>query len=58
MVIGAKISLELNEEERNTLKKALDSYLSDLRFTIADTEHGREPLHREKEILKGILERL
>ncbi|MEW5744612.1 MAG: hypothetical protein AB1805_04125 [Nitrospirota bacterium] len=58
MAIEAKTSLELSEEERNTLKKALSSYLSELRLVIADTESGREPLKSEKAVLQGILERL
>lgn len=58
METGTKKTLELTEEERTTLKEALEKYLSELRLVIADTKRHTEPLHKEKDILMGIAERL
>ena len=52
--------LELNDEERLTLKRALESYVSNLREEIVKTQNKdwRIDLHKEKEQLKRMLERL
>ena len=39
---------EFSEAERNTIRHALETYLSDL----------REALHLEKQILEGVIEQL
>lgn len=52
--------LALTEDEAGTLRKALESYLSDLRMEIADTDayDFREGLKQEAAVIKGLLERL
>ncbi len=54
------IRLELNREQVSILREALDSYLSDLRMEIADTDRKdfREQLKRKKEILLQIRNQL
>jgi len=53
-------TLELDGREAETLANALESYLSDLRMEIADTEamDFREELKARKETLNGILDQL
>jgi len=52
--------LDLTGEEAAVLRQALESYLSDLRMEIADTEQMdyREELKRQEEILTRLEERL
>lgn len=52
--------LNLSETEVLTLKKTLESYISDLRMEIADTEEMdfRERLKQEEVILTKILKSL
>lgn len=54
------VQLNLNQEEKNILIEALESYVSDLRFEIADTERKafREPLKNQESVLKRVLEGL
>lgn len=54
------MKLELTEEETRILRKALQSYISDLREEVVKTEKHdwRVALHREEEVLKAILSRL
>jgi hypothetical protein len=54
------ITLELTEHERGVLVEAIESYLSDLRMEISDTDSMdyREMLKARKDILGGILEHL
>jgi len=54
------MNLELNDEERELLKHALQVYISDLREEIYKTEshETKPPLKREEEVLKGIVARL
>jgi hypothetical protein len=49
--------LDLNAEQRTTLMRALESYVSDLRMEIADTDRKdfRDPLKAEEQVLKGLL---
>lgn len=49
--------LDLNPEQRTTLIQALESYVSDLRMEIADTDRKdfRDSLKAEEQILKGLL---
>jgi hypothetical protein len=52
--------LTLNDDERDLLKRLLESDLGDLRFEIADTDSKsmRDDLKRDEATLKAILERL
>lgn len=54
------MQLELSEEERQALRAALVTYVSDLREEITKTEkkNWRVALHAEEERLKRIIERL
>ncbi|HEX6827952.1 MAG TPA: hypothetical protein VF104_03125 [Burkholderiales bacterium] len=54
---SAMFRLDLNSEQRSTLIQALESYVSDLRMEIADTDRKdfRDPLKAEEQILKGLL---
>ncbi len=54
------MTLSLTREEAEMLREILDSYLSDLRMEIADTENMRfrEELKRRESFLQGILEHL
>jgi hypothetical protein len=53
-------SLELSKEEKDALVDVLESYISDLRMEMADTDSSffREELKAKKTILAGILDRL
>ncbi len=52
--------LTLSDDDGATLRKAVESYLSDLRMEIADTDaHDvRESLKHEESILKRVVEQL
>ncbi|MEW5707975.1 MAG: hypothetical protein AB1830_03590 [Pseudomonadota bacterium] len=52
--------LELSPEEREVLIEVLESFLSDLRMEIADTERlaFRERLKSREQIIKRLLEAL
>lgn len=52
--------IDLSDVEAATLRDALDSYLSDLRMEIADTDRMdfREGLKEQRKILEGLLQRL
>ncbi len=54
------INLELTKEEKDILAMVLESYLSDLRMEIADTDSMdfRESLKKRKDVLKKVLETL
>jgi hypothetical protein len=54
------INLELTKEENDILTMVLESYLSDLRMEIADTDSMdfRESLKKRKDVLKKVLETL
>ncbi len=51
------IHLDLSREEREVLKHTLESYLSDLRYEIADTDKMdfRQRLKEKKAVLEKIL---
>jgi hypothetical protein len=53
-------SLELSKEETDALIDVLESYLSDLRMEMADTDSSffRDELRTKKEVLDNILDRL
>ena len=50
-------TLKLNQEQRETLKESLTSYLSDLRLEIADTDNldFREKLKHQEIVLNDVL---
>lgn len=52
--------LGLNDQESEILSETVESFLSDLRVEIADTDElgFRESLKRREEVLRGILNRL
>jgi hypothetical protein len=52
--------LELNDREKEILKQALQSYLSDLREEIVKTEahQWKRDLHAEEDVIKKILDKL
>jgi len=54
------IRIELTDSEATTLQEVLDSYLSDLRMEIADTDRMefRESLKAKKKVVEGVLGRL
>ena len=54
------IQLDMTRAEAQTLREALDSYLSDLRMEIVDTDQQdfREGLKRRKEVLENVVEPL
>ncbi len=54
------INLDLTNEEKDILAMVLESYLSDLRMEIADTDSMdfRESLKKRKDVLKKVLETL
>ncbi len=54
------VQLTLTTEEAETLREVLDSYLSNLRMEIADTDamEFREKLKEQEANLKRVLQRL
>lgn len=54
------LQLELTSDERQILVDALETYVSDLRMEIADTEKHdvRNDLKRRKEVLRQVLNTL
>lgn len=54
------MTLQLDDEEKEILARALKIYLSDLREEIYKTEshETKPPLKREEVVVKSILERL
>src|SRR3979490_1441814 len=57
---GGPMLFDFSEPERNTARRALEIYLSDLREEIVKTEkhEWRQALHEEKKILEGVIEQL
>jgi hypothetical protein len=53
-----QMNIELNQAERDLLQKVIDTYLSELRQTIAATKRGTSTLHEEEELLKGLQTKL
>jgi hypothetical protein len=54
------INLELNDAEMKAMDEVLESYLSDLRMEIADTDRAdfRKGLKEKKALLVSVLERV
>jgi len=57
---GTHVEIQLSEAEARDLAAILESYLSDLRMEIADTDSHdfRETLKERKAFLEDLLERL
>jgi hypothetical protein len=51
------IQLDINPQEQKILKEVLESYLSDLRMEIADTDSQdyREKLKHRKDVLNKVV---
>ena len=54
------MELKITDDEAGALRNALETYLSDLRMEIADTERlgMRQRLKAEAELLNGVYRRL
>lgn len=54
------MDITLTAEEAQLLKKILESFLSDLRMEVADTEkyEWRKELQKDEEAIKALLARL
>jgi hypothetical protein len=52
--------LELDDKEKEVLKHAIQTYLSDLREEVVKTEahQWKRDLHAEEDVIKKILEKL
>ena len=57
---GGPMLFEFTEPERNTMRRALELYVSELRGEIVKTEkhEWRQALREEKTILEGVVEQL
>ena len=53
-------NFEVRKEEVGVLREALESYLSELRFEIADTDKRafRENLKTKEDVLRTVVDRL
>ncbi len=51
------MNLELSDEQREIMRRALEVYVSDLRAEIVKTEkhEWKQSLHKEKDVLKEII---
>ena len=54
------MNLELTDQERDVIRRALEVYLSDLREEITKTEKHdwKKGLHEEEDVLKQVIEKL
>ena len=54
------MQLEMNDEERNFVRHALEIYVSDLRSEIVGTKKHDwlQALHKEEQALRQVMERL
>jgi hypothetical protein len=54
------VKLEMTEQQAQTLRDILDSFLSDLRLEIADTERKawRDKMKEQEDFIKDLLARL
>jgi hypothetical protein len=51
---GSTTALELSLEERQLLRKILDSYLAELRHSIAATKRDTSGLHSEESLIRTL----
>jgi hypothetical protein len=60
MMAETMVNVEMTEDEASFLKEALQSYLSDLRMEIADTDRMeyRDALKTQKLALMRVVEKL
>ncbi len=52
------MQIEVSAEEKTIIKKALDSYLSELRLEIVETKHDKTALHAEENLVKNLLQKV
>ncbi|HEX7385102.1 MAG TPA: hypothetical protein VF291_12380 [Burkholderiaceae bacterium] len=52
------MTIDVSPAERELLKKILDSYLSELRQTIAATKRDTSQLHAEEALVKELQKKL
>jgi|WetSurMetagenome_2_1015567.scaffolds.fasta_scaffold351787_2 hypothetical protein len=52
------MNIEVNDKERDVLKKAVESYLSETRLEVRETKGDKSGLHEEENLLRGILKKL
>ncbi len=52
------MAIDVNDKERELIKKALDAYLSELRLEIVETKHDKKALHEEEELVKGLIKKV
>ncbi len=57
---GHVVQLTLTDTDAATLKKALETYVSDLRMEVADTDAQdfREDLKQEESVIRRLVEQL
>jgi phage-related minor tail protein len=51
-------AVDFSQSELVLIKKALDSYLSELRLEIVETKHDKKGLHDEEELVKGLIKKI
>jgi hypothetical protein len=58
--VHVMVKLELTEQQAKTLSEILDTFLSDLRMEIADTERKawRDKMKEEEDFIKDLIKRL
>jgi hypothetical protein len=52
------MNLEINDKERDLLKKVLESYLSELRLEIRATKGDKLTMHGEEDLVKKLVEKM
>ena len=52
------MNIEMNDAERNLIKKALESHLSELRLEIVETKHDKTDLHKEEDQVKALITKI
>jgi hypothetical protein len=50
--------MELNVEERDLIKRVLESHLSELRLEIRETKGDKSGLHGEENLVKALIKKL
>ena len=52
------MNIEVSDQERDVLKKAVEAYLSETRLEVRETKGDKSTLHEEENLLKEILKKL
>lgn len=52
------MTVDLTSEERDLILKIIETYLSELRHTIAATQVGTSDLHQEEDRIKALQHKL